>query len=440
MRRLILLFCAILLAVQPAMAAAGGLIRDAEIEDTLRRLSAPLMKAAGLAGKDVRILMLQDNSLNAFAADGRTIVLHTGLLTRLDKPEALAGVIAHELGHLTGGHHARRSLQARNLRGPAAIAVALGVAAAAAGGGAAGAAVAAGATSTLQRALLAYTRSEEASADQAAVNYMNAAGLDPTGMLEVLQTLKSQEVFRRDRLDPMQLSHPLSTERLSLLEARVAESRSKGAPTPPDLARRHARMRAKLDGFLGRPESVLAALGRAPDPESEPNRMRRAVALFRSGDLEGALAAVDALIAAAPRDAYLLDLKGQILFESARPAEAAAALRKAARLAPDEPLIAAALGRALLASGKDAEALPILERAARRDDAFPALFRDLSAAYGRAGREGEAALAAAERLALLGQPREAASLAHRAQSLLKRGEPGWLRAQDIIDLAAHARR
>ena len=421
------------------LAQARTLIRDAEIESTVRRLSEPVFTAAGVSPASVRVLILLDDTLNAFVVGGRTMVLHTGLLRRLDEPRSLIGVIAHETGHITGGHIARRMLAAENLGMAAMAAMAVAAAAAAASGsGAAGAAVAMGGTEALRRTMLAYSRAEEAAADQAGLSYMNRAGIDPQGMLDVLEIFRGQEVFQARGVDPYALTHPLSRERLTLLERRVGESPVRGRPIDPTLDYWFQRMRAKIDGFVVAPEQTLRQLETVDDPDSEPNLMRRAIAHHRLAETDKALAVLDQLQRKRPDDGYLYALRGQFLLEGARAAEAVDAYRRALRLKPDEPLIAGNLGRALLATGtpaNEAEALRVLEAATRSDPGDSGILRDLSVAHAKAGNDGLAALAAAERLAMLGAFEDAGRLANRAMGLLPTGSPGWQRADDLLALA-----
>ncbi len=427
-----------LAALAAAPAAARTVIRDAEIERTVAMLARPVFEAAGVPPASVRLFVLLDPAPNAFVAGGRNMVFTTGLIQRFDRPEALTGVIAHETGHITGGHLARRQVAAREFSGPALLATLAAVAAAAAAGSPElGAAAALGGSSAMQRAMLAFSRAEEAAADQAAVDYLTRARIDPEGMLVVLRQFKGQEVFATSRIDPYAQTHPLSSERIALLERRVAASPALGARFDPEHAYWHDRMRAKLDGFLGRPETVLDRAGTAPDPDSEPNLYRRAIALHRLADADGALAVMDRLQTLRPDDPFYYALRGQILFEAARPAEAIAPYRRAVALAPDEALLAGGLGRALLAGGgSEAEAIAVLERAVRDDPGEAGVLRDLATAYARSGQDGLAALATAERLALQGQLRDAGRLAQRALDLLPRGSPGWIRADDIAAAAA----
>lgn len=422
-----------LLALGPGPGSAQGLIRDAEIEGTLRALAEPVFRGGGVSPESIRLFIIADRRLNAFVAGGRNIFLHTGLLMRLSTPAQIQAVLAHELGHINGGHLARRGVELQNASSAMAIGVLLAIAAGAAGGADAAAAVLTGSVQLVGRNFLAFSRGEEASADQAAMTYLEAAGIDPTGMLEVLNIFRGQEALAAGRIDPYAQTHPMSVERLMLVERRVAASPWRGREADPALAYRVERMRAKLEGFLERPERVLSKLD--PADESEFALIRRAVALHRLPDPAGALRAVDALVAKRPRDPFYVELKAQILLESGRAEESIPFWRRAAELAPREPLIRASLARALLARGDpklDAEAVKLLEAATRDDPANAGALRDLALGYARTGREGLAALATAERYALATRFADATLHARRAAALLPEGSPGWLRAQDIL--------
>jgi len=430
-------FVAMLSLAMATPASAISLIRDAEVEATLARMTTPILKAAGLPPQSVALYIVNDPSLNAFVAGGNNMFLHTGLLTELDTPEQVIGVIAHETGHLAGGHQARRSVALRNAEGPALIGLIAGIlAGVAAGSPEAATALSAGSQGALTRSFLRYNRGEEASADQAALRYLGRAGVHPKGLLEVLETFRGQEVFSVGNMDPYVLSHPLSTERMSLLERRVAEA---GPPEPPDpeLSYWFARMQAKLRGFLAPPRRVLNDLAEA-EP-SEPVLYARAVALHRLPAPQDALAEMDRLLDMHPDDPYYLELKGQILFESGKAEAAVPYYRRAAALAPaaGQPLIKAGLGRALLALGTadaDAEALKVLEQARAADRSDTAALHALATAYARADKPALAALATAERLALSGRVPDAVMQARRASAQLPEGSPAWLRAQDILAL------
>ncbi len=419
-------------------AAALALVRDAEIEHTLARMADPLLRAAGLGPHTVRIYIVNDRDPNAFVAGGRNIFVNTGLMTELDSMDELRAVIAHEIGHITGGHLVRRGT---DVAGGGLMAIgALGVlGAAAAGVPEAGIAIATGTAQVAHRSELAYGRAEEASADQAGLRYLAAAGADPRAMLEVLEHFRGQDaLLAAGHVDPYALSHPRWGERLALIEDRVAKLRPGGPPSAED-AYWHARMVAKLDAFLGSPAQTLR---KYPEGDSrEAARLARAIAWHRRPDPRRAEAAMQGLLAARPDDPYYLDLEAQFLLESGKAEAAAAAYRRAAALAPKEPLILGGLGRALLNMDDDratAEARDVLARAAAADKQNAAVLRDLALAEARLGNEGAAALATAERFVIEGSRHDAGRNAERAAAFLPEGSPGWRRAQDIITMARRA--
>ena len=420
-------------------APAQSLIRDAEIERTISMMATPILKAAGYAPDSINILLLNDRAINAFVFGGRNMILNTGLLTRMETPEAIMGVIAHEMGHIAGGHLTRRQLNAEALQGPLLVgAILAAVAGAASGRGDVAVAGALGVQGAAQRSFLAYTRGEESAADQAGASYMEAAGIDPAASLDVLKIFRGQEVFAAGNVDPYARTHPLSGARMQLLEDRVASSSARGGKAPEELYYWHARMRAKLAAFLNSPSRTIRILEESDNPNSEMNVLSRAIAYHLLPSPRDALAEIDRLIALRPNDPYYLELKGQILFESGDAEGAVAPLRKAAQIAPQEPLIRGALGRALLAlndPAANAEALAALEDATRTDPGEIAVLRDLALAYARDGQEGKAALATAQRYALQNAPKDTYRHATRALDLLPVGSPGWLKADDIRAVA-----
>ena len=436
--RLLAPLVALVLAASPA--AALSLIRDAEIEQTLERIAFPLFRAAGVSPGSVSIYIVEDDAPNAFVAGGQNIFVHTGLLTELDSIDQIRAVLAHELGHITGGHLSRREQSLRGARGIAAIGM-IGAAAAAVGGSPeAGVAIAMGTGQAAQRTALAHSRAEEASADQAGLRYLAAAGSDPAAILEVLDHFRGQDALIGAYADPYAQNHPLWSDRIAMIEDRVAKMPKGDGPSAED-EYWHARMVAKLTAFLASPAQTLRRY--PPGDGSEAALLARTVAWHRRPDPAQAIAGADALIAARPGDPYYLELKGQILLESGRAAPAADAYRQAAALAPKQPLILGGLGRALLNmddAAATAEARDVLARSADADDANAGVLHDLALAEARLGNDGAAALATAERFALAGRFRDAERNAARAAALLPEGSPGWRRAQDMITIARRAPR
>ena len=421
-------------------AAALTLIRDAEIEASLGRIAGPLLRAAAISPSSVSIYVVEDREPNAFVAGGMNIFVHTGLFTDLDSLDQVRAVLAHEIGHLAGGHLTRRNQALAGAKRLAAIGMLGILAAAVSGAPEASVAIGAVAGQAAQRNALAHSRAEEAQADQMSLGFLAASGADPRAMLDVLSRFRQQEALTGRFADPYAQNHPMWGERMAMLENRVAKMPA-GQPPSEDDAYWYGRLTAKLRGFLDSPAQTLR---RYPDDDaSEAATLARAVAWHRQPDDARARAATADLLAARPDDPYYHELAGQFLLESGKAAAAAEEYRAAVALAPKEPLILGGLGRALLNAGDpDAvrEARDALAKSAAMDDANAGVLRDLAVAEAKLGNEGGAALATAERFALAGRFRDAERNARRAADLLPEGSPGWRRAEDLITIAERVRK
>ncbi len=426
----------------PALAQGVSLIRDAEIETTIRKFSTPVFEAAGLAPEDVSIYLVRDDRLNAFVAGGLNLFLNTGLIQRTEDPNQLIGVIAHETGHIAGGHLARLRDELTGFSAQSILAVVLGTAAAiASGDGGAAAAIISGGTSMAQQNLLRYSRTQEASADQAAFRFLDRTGQSTRGFVDFLEILGQQELIAAERQDPYLRTHPITTERIAAARQHFDNSPHRDATDPEEWQRAHARMRAKLDGFILPPRTTLARYGEGD--RSVSARYARAIAYYRIPDLARALPAIDELIAEHPNDPYFHELRGQMLFENGRINEALPAYEKALQLSPRSPLLQRELARVKIETNDPAhtqDAVRLLEQVVRteRDDA--GTWRLLGIAHGRQGQMGEASLALAESALIRRQHEDAMLQADRAQRTLKQGTPGWLRAEDIKRAAEDLRR
>ena len=422
---------AVCLTIGPAL--ANGLIRDAEIERTLQSAARPLLQKAGLPITSTNILIVNDRSMNAFVAGGNNIFINAGLVMRLKSVEMLQAVIAHEIGHITGGHMSQRAASLAGAQSAAGVGIILGLITAAAGSPKAGASLALGSADAVRKSILSNTRSQEASADQSGARYMAAAGIDPAAAIDVLDLFRGQELLSVQNIDPYAQTHPLSSERISRLRGYVAAYRPKDSAQAPDIDYWYARAAAKFSGFLNTPKSTLKRFAASDD--SEPALLARAIAWHRLPDEGKAAATIDRLIQRRPNDAFYHELKGQFLLESGKAAASVASYRKAADLAADEPLIQSGLGRALLATDTAAnnkKALAILRKSHARDSRDTMMLYNLALAYARDGQAGMASLITAERYALASDFKQATIHAERAKQVLPQGTSGWLRADDIV--------
>lgn len=422
-------------AVQALPAKAVSLLRDPDIEYSLQQVAKPILNAAGL-GNSVRILVVNDSSLNAFVVDHKHIFIHSGLLMRMETADMLRAVIAHEAAHIANGHLARRHQNIGNARTVAGLGLALSaLAAAATGESELAAGVAFGVTNSANRVFLSHTRAEEASADKSAIQYMVRSGADTQGAVDVFEIFRGQELLKPGRQDPYARSHPLSRDRLR--NAKAAASAFAGKAVK-DAAANYwfGRAKGKLSAFLRSPKWTKRTL--KDSPSEDVRLMREAIVLHRQSKSPKAVATLDRAIAKRPNDPYFYELRGQFLIESRQASAAVSSYKGCVDRAPNNALCMGGYGRALLAAGQTKAALRALEKARNLDFRDGRILRDLASAYAKSGNGGMAAVASAERYALQGRLKDAGIQAKRAAGLLPEGSSGWRRAQDIILAAKRA--
>ncbi len=429
----------------PAFAQQRGnnprLIRDAEIEELMRRYLKPIFKVAGIPPKTVNIYLIDDSRINAFVAGGQRIFIHTGLIEQTATPNEIVGVLAHETAHVAGGHLARLGVQIDRASTQAIIGTLLG-AAAAIGAAKGGAGTGRGTTGALvlsgqefaKRNLLTYVRAQEAAADEGALRYLDASGQSGRGMLELFQKLYSQSIASLQFVDPYAVTHPFPLQRIRVLENRVRASRHFNKTDKDYLVFRHNMAKAKLAGFTRTAQSVHSAY--PASNTSIPAQYARAIAAYRLGDLPTAIPAIDRLIARIPKNPYFWELKGQALLEKGNPADAIAPLQQALKLYPNSGLIGILLAQALLAADtKQAarSALSVLSKAQRFEGESGTLHLLKARSYGILGDYARAELSTAESAMLRGDKKLAKIKAEGAKRRAKSGSTVWIRASDILN-------
>jgi predicted Zn-dependent protease len=416
-------------------------LRDTEAEQLLRDYTRPVLRVAGLEKQNIQVVIINDSSFNAFVADGHRIFVNYGAIMQSETPNQLIGVLAHETGHLAGGHLAKLREQLAQAQTQMIIAMLLGagaVVAGARGGGNnglanAGAAALAGPQEMIRRSLLSYQRQQEENADRAGVKFLTMTAQSPKGMYETFKRFTDQSLFAARGADPYLQSHPMPAERVAALEGIARASPYWDKKDDPALQLRHEMIRAKISAFMERPDTVYRRYPLSND--SLPARYARAIATYLHGDLHSALTQIDALLQAQPNNAYFYELRGQALLEGGRPTEAIAPLRKAVQLSNSAPLIEMLLGQALVATENKAytdEAITILRAAVARESEAPLGYAQLAMAYGRKGDYAEADLASAQAAFLRGDNKTARELASRAKTRFAVGTPGWVKADDIV--------
>jgi predicted Zn-dependent protease len=424
-----------------AQGASLPLVRDAEIESLMRIYSRPIFKVAGISEGAAKVYLVNQQSINAFVAGGQRIFINTGLLSQAKTPNEVIGVLAHETGHIAGGHLARMGAQVDKASTQAIIGMLLGAAAIAGGVAAgsqeaskAGAGVFMGSQGFVQRNLLAYVRAQESAADQAAIKFLDATGQSGRGMLTLFEKLAAMSMGSLKNANPYVMTHPMPLDRIRNLEIAVKKSPFFNRQDPEDLVLRHQLMQAKLAGYLTSPQQVFQQYPRTD--KSLAGRYARAIAAYRIGDLKNALRELDSLTNSQPGYAYFWELKGQALLESGRAAEAIPPLQKAVKLSNGNGLIQIMLAKSLLQNESPANAqaaLKILKSSMQSERDTPIVYSQMAIAYARLGNIPLADLSTAEAAILKGDKELASQKATLAAQKLKQGSPEWIRAKDILN-------
>ena len=435
-RRGLCLAAAVVVALAPCLARAQGpdinIVRDAEIEEILQKDGYPIWEAAGLDAKHMKVVLVGDKDIQAFTAGGMVIYVYAGLIEAAKTPNQLIGVIAHETGHITGGHVAR-DMGAKPALATYLLTMGLGILAAAAGAPEAAGGLLYSANYFATLTYFGYSRTQEASADQAAATFLEKAHMSGRGLIDLFDNFRYEEVLADARKNKFFYDHPLSDERIDALRSRVEASPYYGAVDSPEDLAEHAIMVAKLKAFINQPQQTF--IDYKESDTSFPARYARAIAYYRDLQTDKALKLTDALLADYPNNPFLWELKGQILYEAGRPKEAEPAHERSVELRPNAPLLQFNLAQTLIAEEdpkKLDEAITHLQRGLDGEHDNALGWWLMAQAYGQKGDEGRAKLATAEEDFWLGQLKDARAFAMRARQVLPHDSTDWRRATDIV--------
>jgi len=409
--------------------AAEVLLRDAETENNIKTLAAPIWRAAGLEPSDVGIYLVQDNQLNSFVAGGQAIFINSGLVLRAENPNQLIGVVAHETGHIAGGHvlRAKEAMRNASIESIIAMVAAAGVSVLGRSG-----APLLGAAGVGERSFLQFSIAQEATADHAALNFLDRSCQSARGLLKFFEILQSNELLAGERQESWVRTHPLTQQRVQYIRDHVQQARCSNTPDSPDSVELLRRIKAKLHAFLDDPSKTLSTY---PTSDRSPiARYARAIAYYRMPKLDLALPEIDGLIRDFPNDPYYRELKGQMLFENGRVRDAMRPYEDAVKLAPSAALLRISLSQVYIESGDPAlnkRAIAYLNDASRAEGRESQIWRFLAVAYGRDNQIGMAALSLAEEALANGKKKDATQQALRAKQMLTKNSPSYFRADDI---------
>ena len=426
---------------QPAIQAAA-FIRDTETEELIRDYSRPILNAAGLSSQNIAIHIINNSAFNAFVVDGRNMFIFSGAIMLSTTPNQLIGVMAHEAGHISGGHLSRLRAHAAKAQTLDIMMKILGGALLIAGGaggnsdlGKAGQGIFSGSSYQTLRSINRYRQQEEYAADQAAFAYLTRTGQSAKGMLETFEYFASQSAGTGKFADPYVRSHPLPRQRINQLYEKARRSPYFNKKDPPQLQHRHNMVRAKIRGFTWPTQRVFNLYNRAEQKNTLPARYAMSIATYNSHGIKAFLPMINKLIKERPTNPYFHELKGQFLLESGKPRHAIAPLQKALKLNPKAPLIRIMLAHALSQiPGKNYtnQIIQHLTKALVKESRSALGHRLLADAYGKKNNIAKADLASAKAYFYEGKLSLAKTQAARAKQKLKRGSPGWIQADDIL--------
>jgi predicted Zn-dependent protease len=438
MLRKVLLILFLIFCLAKKSYAGINLIRDAQTEKFLRDLSNPVFKAAGLNSKDIKIYIINDDSINAFVAGGQNLFINTGLIRKFETPDALIGVVAHESGHIASGHLARQSEGSEGAQRAMMLSYLLGISAMIGGSPDAGMALILGGSQTAQRLFMKFTRMQEEAADAHAIEYLAKISYPANGLIELLEFFESQMIGYKDQIDEYLLSHPVSQKRIDLLKSRTIGKKFSDKKINQQLQKQMNIVLAKLEGFMDDSNQLLEKYKNYTD---ERSNYIKAIALSKKGKIDEALRMLDLVMMANLSDGFLFELRGQILFESGRIQDAAIAYNQAVKLLNYEDSALSKIGFAttilsLKTTDKDLLNLAIkrLQEAKNLEEQNPILFKYLAVAYSKINDEGKSLLELSEFNFLVGDKDKCRRYAKEAKDKLnKSAKADLLRIEDLLE-------
>lgn len=419
------------------MANGATLIHDTETERLLRELVLPLSNAADIPEKHMHIYIVRDDDFNAFVRGGQDIYINTGLLTQIKTPSAFQAVIAHELGHVLGGHISQISDRISAEATRTMLIQALGVGLMVAGGNPTlGAGVLAGSSGVAQQSMLAFTRDEERIADNMGLALMAESGADVNGFITVLEQMRDISGAAESRINPNRINHPLTSERLNNIKTQISQLSDYRAPSAQDISRHNIEydlVRAKLIGYL---EPATRVFERYPySDKSDGAIYARAIANMRTGNYSTAATGTRTLLKRQPNNPYFYELMGDIEYQSGNYESSISAYEKSLSLLENAPQIETALALVLTARNNDGDKTRAIELAKRSLLLSPAplAYWVLARAY-TDDDNGLQEWAFAEYYNMLGKSDKAHDYAKRAQEKLPKTAAEYIKCSDILSI------
>lgn len=410
---LALCFCSPLFAIYDFK--KGTAIQDQELNDVIKAISDPIYKTVGIPSGKVRHYVVVDPEINAAATFGPLMIIHTGTFLEATA-EQMAGVIAHETGHIYARHVELLVITMKEQQLKALATTLLGAGVMIANPGA-GIAVALGGMEIAKRGFLRWNRGKEAAADRTATDILQKLNWPIEGLTSFLLKLHKRQTLSSFKPDPYLLTHPDPKDRADTIAAKKTKD-SATAKFPADIRARYEQLQAKLMGFLN-PGGVT--LRKTQGKKDANSRYARSIAYHKLGKNKQALTLINALIEEQPKNSYFHETKGQVLFVSGNPVEARKSYEKATALNASGNIVRLSYVWSLLVgkSNQPQKAMDILNSIKEQERENPEFWRLYAHAFGSLKQMGAMSWALAERSYLVGNIEEAKKQVARAEKFLK---------------------
>ena len=399
--------------------AHAGVIRDTEIEDTLLEIMRPMAAEAGLNPDKMKVRVVIDNAYNAFVAADNMVYVHSGLIIEADSVLEVAGVLAHEIGHIASGHIPRRNEIMQSAGINSLLSAVAAIALSASGNPDAAVGVIAGGNDRSRRIILAQSRQDEGVADEWAIKLMESQNLSLQPMAEAMRKIGAQRSLPQSRQSDYYLTHPGAQDRSAVFQDHVNQHEHDDVMTPGWMILAHQRIKTKLEGWTLPPKTILVhSIG----DYSEDATYKRGIAYYRLSDYAAAIDEMTQLTSDFPQDAYYWEFLGDVHRSNGDADAAINAYQKSIALIDSDlnlGQINLSLGRALMMKNDDAswmEAIKVLEQAHQDETDWAFVKRQLGIAYGKSGQFAAADLILAEEALISGNIDLAVQLAKRVSS------------------------
>lgn len=371
------------------------LVEDPIITGYVEQIGNRLLDVIPTQPFDYKFYVIKNEVYNASAFPAGHIFINSGLLADLQSVDELAGILAHEIGHATRRHISQRIEKSKKIDLATLAGVVAGVMIGAATGDAAAMqALVIGSSAAGQTASLAYSRENEAEADQLGIQYMTRAGYNPEGLLAALKRIRSRQWFGSEQIPTYMMTHPALESRITWLDGWITAHPGKAKPHASESSKRQSafqKINIRLKALYTDPNQAVQYFNRAVTNKPDDGALAYgySLALDRVGDRKQAITYLKKALTYNALDPYILSDLGRIYFLSGRYDEALRSLEGSLTLKKDNPQGLLYLGRTLMALGSFKDAAANFEALIKKGTSYQQVHYFLGETYSKLNRTAE---------------------------------------------------